>query len=90
MVTTTVVITVTRTLCIALRGPAQQTVSGAPTTDAYRLRGIAMATTTVATGRMNHQSTASRRAERVSAIYSRATTAIAYRGFTSVMAITIA
>lgn len=70
--------------------PARRTVSAARTTAAYRLRGIAMATTTAATVLTSLPSTVSPRDAPVSATCSPAITAIVYRESTSATAITIA
>lgn len=85
----TAVTIVTRTLCIVPRGPARRTVSGVQIIGVYQPRGIAMVTMIVVMDRMNHPSTASQRAVRVSVTYLRATMAIVYLEFTSVTETTI-
>ena len=89
MVTTIVVITVMKIRCTAPREHVHQTVSVVRIIDAYRLPGIAMATTIVVMAQTNHQSTASRRVVHVSETYSRAIMVIVYRVYTFVTAITI-
>lgn len=66
---------------IVHNAPVRKTVSDVPITDAYQPLGIVMEMTIVVMAPTNHQNIASQREGHVSAIYLRATMAIAFREF---------